>query len=68
MYIGIPSNEQLISLFKHVRSCSSLDPIPLKLINHSAPPRYLLYLANTIHISYATHLMHNFTIIKHCLN
>ena len=34
---GIPSNDHLISLLKNYRRSSSLDPIPLKLLNDIAP-------------------------------
>ena len=44
----LPSNDQLICLLKNPRSSSSLDPIPLKLLNDIAP--YII--SNIAHINH----------------
>ena len=44
----LPSNDQLICLLKNSRSSSSLDPIPLKLLNDIAP-HIISNIAHIIH-------------------
>ena len=65
----LPSNDQLICLLKNSRSSSSLDPIPLKLLNDIAP--YIISnIAHIIHeslISGTVPLIFKHSLITHII-